>query len=83
MLTAKDLILCHGQTQTILLPYDLFLLRVFGRNSRGITTVLGFFFLSFDQGPCNSCGEKLSAFFVLRPIGAATKSPCRSRMALK
>ena len=36
-----------------------------------------------DQMPCNSCGEKLSAFFVLRSTGAAITSPCRSRMALK
>ena len=46
-----------------------------------ITTILGFFF--FDQKPCNSCGEKLSAFFVPRSTGAATMSPCGSKMALK
>ena len=28
-----------------------------------ITTILGFFSLSFDQKPCSSCGEKLSDFF--------------------
>ena len=33
-----------------------------------ITTILGFF-LSFDQKPCNSCGEKFSTFLVLRSTG--------------
>ena len=36
---------------------------------------------SVNQKFCNSCGEKLSAFFVLRSVGAATRSPCQ--MALK
>ena len=52
-----------------------FLLRVFGSNRR--------VHHNDDQKPCNSCGEKLSVFLVLRSTGAATESPCRSRIALK
>ena len=48
-----------------------------------ITTILGFFSLSFDKKPCNNCGKKLSVFLVLRSTGAATENPCRSRIALK
>ena len=84
MLTAEDLLLCHGQAQTVLLQYDLFLLGVFGRNSRGHHNDLGIRFSSaLTKKPAIAVGEKLSAFFVLRSTGAATMSPWRSRIALK
>ena len=35
MFTTKDLILCQSQAQKVLLPKNVFLLRVFGSNSRG------------------------------------------------
>ena len=63
MFTAKDLIFCYGQAQTELLPYDYFFLEFLVVTVGYITTILGFFSLSFDQKPCNSCGEKLSVFF--------------------
>ena len=45
------------------------------------TTILGFF-LKLPKA-LRSWGVKLSAFFVLRSTGAASRSPCRSRMTLK
>ena len=36
---------CHGQAQTVLLPDDVFLLEVFGGNSRGHHNNLGIPFL--------------------------------------
>ena len=45
-------------------------------------TILGFLILIFDQKRYSACGDKPSAFFVLRSGGAATISPCRSSMAL-
>ena len=57
-----------------------FFLKSFVSEVGDITTILGFFFFSFCQEPCISCGEKLSAFFVLRSIGAATEL---SRTSLK
>ena len=49
-----------------------------------ITTTLGFSPLGFwSNSPANSCGQDCSAFFLLRSIGVATRSPCRSRMAIK
>ena len=41
----KDLMLWHGQAQTVLLPYDFCLLRVFGSNSRRHHNNLGTLFL--------------------------------------
>ena len=46
--SAKDLMLCHRQTQMVLLPYHFFLLRVFRRNSRWHHNDLGILFLEFD-----------------------------------
>ena len=83
MLTTEDLILCHGQAQTVLLPDDFFMLRVFGSNSWDITTYLGLFILGLDQKPYTSCGDNFSVFLVLRSAGAATRSSCGSRIALK
>ena len=44
-ITAKDLILCHRQALTVLLPYDFFLLGVFDSNNRGHHKNLGILFL--------------------------------------
>ena len=60
---AKDLISCYGQAQTALLPYDFFLLRVLGSDSRWHHNDLGILFFELWQKPCNSYGEKLSVFF--------------------
>ena len=79
MLTAKDLILCYGQVQTVLLPNDFFLLVALCSKIGDITTILGFFLLGLNQKPCNSCGEKLSAFFVLRSFWCCNQP----KMALK
>ena len=65
---------CHTST---------FCLKLFFVTVGDISTILDSFFLSLDQEPCNSCGEKLSVFLVLRWAGAATKSPSRSRIALR
>ena len=73
MLAADILILCYGQAQTVLLPYDFLLVSVLGKDS----------IWSFDQKPCRACSEKLSTFFVLRSTGDAVMSPCRSSIALK
>ena len=83
MLTAQDLILCDGKHKRYCCQMPSFCLEFLVVIVGDITTILGFFFLSFDQKPCNGCGEKLSAFLVLRSAGAATRSPCRSRIALK
>ena len=82
MFTTTDLIFCYGQAQAVLLPYDFLLFRVFGSYLRWHYNDLGVFSLSFDQKPCNSCGEETFWFLVLRSTGTATESPCRSRMAL-
>ena len=41
--------LCHGQTQTVLLPHDLLLFRVLGGGSRGHHNNLGI--LDLELGP--------------------------------
>ena len=68
--SAKNLMFCHVHAQMVLSRYHFFL-KLFVSKVGDITTILGFFFLTFCQKPCISCGEKRSAFFVLT-IGAAT-----------
>ena len=47
MFTTKDLMLCYGQAQTVLLPFDFLLLWFFGSNSRGHHNDLGILLLDF------------------------------------
>ena len=48
-----------------------------------ITTIFGHFFLSFEQRPCNSCGDKLYSLLGSEVYWAATSSNCRSKTVFK
>ena len=74
MLTSKDLTLCHGRAQTILLLFFFFCLQFWVVAVGDVTAILGFYFLSFDQKTCSSCGEKFTVFLVLRSTWAATRN---------
>ena len=43
--SANDLVYCHGQAQTVLLPYHFFLFEILVSTVGDIPTTLGFFFL--------------------------------------
>ena len=82
--STEDLTFCAGQAQTVLLPYDFFLVGVCGKNRRGHHNYIGIL-------QHWSLTESL-AVFVVRSFqlslfsdstGAATISPCRSSMPLK
>ena len=85
MFTTENLIFCYGQEQTLRYCFHMTSLwLVYSlKTVEDITTILGFFILIFAHKLCSACGEKPSAFFVLRSAGVATMSPCRSSMALK
>ena len=68
MLTTEDLILCHGQAQTVLLPDDFFMLRVFGSNSWGHHNNLGTLHLGL--------GTKSPALAVVRILSFLGSEVC-------
>ena len=78
MLTAEDLTFCYGQTQTILLPYDLFLTSVFGETAG--TTILGFFVLIFDHKP--SC-SKVHVLRTSHSVGTTRAKLVRTQVVVR
>ena len=83
MLAAKDVILCHGQAQTVLLQKISYCLEFSAVTVDDITTILVFLEGSFTKIPAISVVMSFQPSLFLESTGAAICSPCRSRQALK
>ena len=64
--------LCHGQTQMVLLPYHFFRLEALRSNIRNITTILGFF-LEFEPKLLQQLWRETLSFLCFKVYWMALK----------